>query len=174
MLRLNITQLPLREQKLYKLLVVAIGATFTLGLLWVLLGFSDQAPVADNEWQQTSVAVGGDPFAQFAILNERPRWFAEAGVQAVVLPPVDPLKALEGKPESLRLTGLVTKGDKTYALFLPLIASAGAAGKPAIRQLAEGDTLVGEWVIKNIGHSQVEIQRGDETQILKMYQPKAK
>jgi hypothetical protein len=174
MLRLNITQLPLREQKLYKLILVAIGSTFTLGLLWVLLGFSDQTPAADNEWQQTSVAAGSDPFAQFVILNERPRWFIEAGTLALVLPPVDPLKALEGKPESMRLTGLVTKGDKTYALFISLIASAGASGKPAIRQLAEGDTLVGEWVVKNIGHSQVEIQQGDETQILKMYQPKAK
>lgn len=174
MLSFNITQFPLHEQKIYKLIAVAIGAAFTLGLLWVLLGFSDQTPADDNEWQQTSIAAGGDPFAQFVILNEMPRWFTEAGAQAVAPPPVDPLKALEGKPESLRLTGLVTKGDKTYALFLPLIASAGAAGKPAIRQLAEGDRLVGEWVVKNISHSQVEIQQGDETQILKMYQPEAK
>lgn len=174
MLRLNLAQLPLHQQKLYKLLAVVIGAAFVLGLLWVLLGFSDQTPAADNEWQQTSIAAGDDPLAQFATLSEKPRWFTEAGAQATVQPVEDPLKALEGKPESLRLTGLVTKGDKTYALFLPLIAPAGTTGKPAIRQLAEGDTLVGEWVVKHISHNQVEIQQGDETRALKMYQPKAK
>lgn len=174
MLRLNIAQLPLHEQKLYKLIAVTTGAAFVLGLLWVLLGFSDQTSVTDNEWQQTSIAAGDDPLAQFVVLDEKPRWFTEAGAQTAVQPAEDPLKALEGKPESLRLTGLVTKGDKTYALFLPLIASAGTTGKPAIRQLAEGDALVGDWVVKHISHNQVEIQQGDETRTLKMYQPKTK
>lgn len=174
MLRLNLAQLPLHQQKLYKLVIAATGAAFLLGLFWVLLGFSDQTPAADNEWQATSIAADEDPLAQFVALDEKPRWFTEAGAQVAVQPVEDPLKALEGKPESLRLTGLVTQGDKTYALFLPLIASEGATGKPAIRQLAEGDILVGEWVVKHISHNQVEIQQGDETQTLKMYQPKAK
>lgn len=174
MLRLNIAQLPLHEQKLYKLLAVVIGAAFALGLLWVLLGFSDQSLAADNEWQPTTIATGDDPLAQFVALDEKPRWFTEAGVQAAAKPAEDPVKALEGKPESLRLTGLVTQGDKTYALFLPLITPAGTTGKPAIRQLAEGDALVGDWVVKHISHNQVEIQQGDETRTLKMYQPKTK
>lgn len=174
MLRLNIAQLPLREQKLYKLIAFAIGTAFILGLLWVLLGFSDQTPATDNEWQQTTINAGDDPVAQFGVLSEKPRWFTEAGAQAAVQPVEDPLKALEGKPESLRLTGLVTKGDKTYALFLPLIAPAGTTGKPAIRQLAEGDNLVGDWVVESISGKEVEIRQGDETRTFKMYQPKTK
>lgn len=174
MLRFNIAQLPLHEQKLYKLIAVAVSATFTLGLLWVLLGFSDQTPPADNEWQQTTITAGDDPLTQFGVLSEKPRWFTESGAQAAVQPVEDPLKALEGKPESLRLTGLVTKGEKTYALFLPLIAPAGTTGKPAIRQLAEGDALVGDWVVERISGNQVEIRQGEETRTLKMYQPKAK
>lgn len=174
MLRFNIAQLPLHEQKLYKLIAFATGTAFALGLLWVLLGFSDQTPPADNEWQQTNIAAGEDPLAQFGVLSEKSRWFTEAGAQAAVRPVEDPLKALEGKPESLRLTGLVTKGDKTYALFLPLIAPAGTTGRPPIRQLAEGDALVGEWVVERISGNQVEIRQGDETRTLKMYQPKAK
>lgn len=172
MRRFNIAQLPAHEQKLYKLITLAIGAAFILGLFWVLLGFSDQMPAHDNEWQKTTITARDDSLAQFAVLSEKPRWFTEAGAQIVAEPPEDPLKALEGKPESLRLTGLVTKGDKTYALFLPLIVPAGTVGRPAIRQLAEGDILVSEWVVKRISHNQVEIQQGSETQILKMYQPK--
>lgn len=172
--RFNIAHLPQHEQKLYKLIAVAVGSAFILGLLWVLLGFSDQTPTGDNEWQQTTVAAGDDPIAQFSVLSEQPRWFTQAGAQVATQPTEDPLKALEGKPESLRLTGLVTKGDKTYALFLPLIAPAGTTGKPAIRQLTEGDALVGDWVVKHISHNQVEIQQGDKTRTLKMYQPKAK
>lgn len=174
MLRLNLSQLPLHEQKLYKLVIAATGAAFLFGLLWVLLGFSDQTPAIDNEWQQTAIAAGDDPIAQFGVLSEKPRWFTEAGAQAAVQPVDDPLKTLEGKPQSLRLTGLVTQGDKTYALFLPLIAPAGTTDKPAIRQLAEGDALIGNWIVKHISHNQVEIQQGDETQTLKMYQPKTK
>lgn len=174
MLRLNIAQLPLHEQKLYKLITVILGAAFVVGLLWVLLGFSDPTPSADNGWQQTTIGAGDDPLAQFSVLSEKPRWFTPAGTQAATQPLEDPLKALEGKPESLRLTGLVTKGDKTYALFLPLIAPAGTTGKPAIRQLAEGDALVGDWVVERISSNRVEIRQGDETRTLKMYQPKAK
>lgn len=173
MLRFNIAKLPLHEQKLYKLIAFAVSATFILGLLWVLLGFSDQAPTGDNEWQQTTIGASDDPLTQFSVLSEKSRWFSPAGAQLAIQPVEDPLKALEGKPESLRLTGLVTRGDKTYALFLPLIASTGI-GKPAIRQLTEGDALVGDWVVERISRNQVEIRQGDEVRTLKMYQPKAK
>lgn len=172
MLRFNVAQLPLHEQKLYKLIAFALGTAFILGLFWVLLGFNDQIPADDNEWQKTTITARDDSLDQFTALSEKPRWFTEAGIQVAAEPPEDPLKALEGKPESLRLTGLVTKGDKTYALFLPLIVPTG--GKPVIRQLAEGDNLVGDWIVKHISHNQVEIQQGDEAQILKMYQPKTK
>jgi hypothetical protein len=173
MLHLDFARLPLHEQKLYKLVLAVIAASFVLGLLWVLLGFSDQRASADPEWQASVLPPAEDPLAQFATVSERPRWFSATGVQ-VVQPQEDPLKALEGKPESLRLTGLVNQGDKRYALFLPLIAPAGSIGKPAVRQLAEGDNLVGDWVIKTITHNQVQIQQDGETRTLKMYQPKTK
>lgn len=174
MLGLEFNQLPQHHQKLYKLLVSAIAGAFLVGGIWILLGFSDQRPLPENEWQPTSVPPSDDVMGQFARVAESPRWFAASGSKAQVGQSQDPLKAMEGKPESLRLTGLVAKGDKTYALFLPLTAPADAGAKPAIRQLGEGDTLVGEWVVKRIGHNQVEIQQGDETQIIKMYQPKTK
>lgn len=174
MVRLNFARLPLHEQKLYLLMTSALAAGFVLGLLWVLLGFSDQRSATESEWQASALPKVDDAMAQFIIVSEKPRWFTEAGASIATQPVEDPLKALEGKPESLRLTGLVSKGDKTYALFLPLIAPAGSTTKPAIRQLTEGDTLVGGWVVKHISHNQVEIQQGEETQTLKMYQPKIK
>jgi hypothetical protein len=174
MLRFNIAQLPLHEQKLYRLIAVAASGAFIIGLLWVLLGFSDQAPTDDNEWQLTTIGESGDPLTQFSALSEQSRWFIESSKRTKAKPQEDPLKTLEGKPESLRLTGLITTGDKTYALFLPLMAPAGTTAKPAIRQLAEGDVLVGDWVVERISSNQVEIQQGDETRTLKMYQSKVK
>lgn len=174
MLRLNLAHLPQHEQKLYQVIASALVAAFVMGLLWVLLGFSDQRSATENDWQASVLPQKDDAMAQFITVSEKPRWFTAAGTPVAPAPAEDPLKALEGKPESLRLTGLVSKGDKTYALFLPLIAPAGSTTKPAIRQLAEGDTLVGDWVVKHISHNQVEIQQGDEVQTLKMYQPKAK
>ncbi|WP_062059899.1 hypothetical protein [Cellvibrio sp. OA-2007] len=174
MLRLNFAHLPQHEQKLYQLIASALAVGFVVGLLWVLLGFSDQRSATENEWQASVLPQTDDAAAQFIVVSQKPRWFTEAGAAIAAAPAEDPLKALEGKPESLRLTGLVAKGDKTYALFLPLIAPAGSTTKPAIRQLTEGDTLVGDWVVKHISHNQVEIQQGNETQTLKMYQPKAK
>ena len=174
MLRLNFAHLPQHEQKLYQLIASALVAAFILGLLWVLLGFSDQRSATESEWQASVLPQKDDAMAQFIVVSEKPRWFTATGTPIAAAPAEDPLKALEGKPESLRLTGLVSKGDKTYALFLPLIAPAGSTTKPAIRQLTEGDTLVGDWVVKHISHNQVEIQQGEETRTLKMYQPKAK
>lgn len=174
MLPLNFSQLSLHQQYLYKFLIFLMTGAFFVGLIWVLLGFSDQGLGVENEWAPTYMPPVEDVTGQFSIITQKPRWFSSVGAKTKVQPPVDPLKALEGKPESLRLTGLVRSGNKTYALFLPLIPIAESKTSSALRQLAEGDTLVGEWVIKTISATQVEIQQGDETRSLKMYQPSPK
>ena len=65
------------EQQTYRIIAIACGAVFTLGLLWVLLGFNDQAPPEDNQWQSTRIMVTGDPNEQFSLLSGQPRWYAE-------------------------------------------------------------------------------------------------
>ncbi len=170
MLHLKFAQLPKHERRLYQHLAAALVAGFALGLLWVLLGFSDQRPPVEAEWQESVVPAADDVAALFAVVTQQPRWFTTVASQPQPQPQQDLLKALEGKPESLRLTGLVSKGATKYALFLPLVASAGTAA-PVIRQLAVGDTLVGDWVVVAIGANQVQIRQGDEVQVITMYQP---
>ncbi len=163
-------QLPAHEQIVYKLTIKLTAVAFALGVIWVLLGLSDQSPTADNPWQASVLPQGEDAIGLYVAVAEKPRWFSEAGIQQTK-PIEDPAKALEGKPESMRLTGLVTKGNTRYALFVPVILSAGA-GKPAVSQLAVGDKLVGDWEITAISANQVDIRQGEETRTLKMYQPK--
>lgn len=160
------------EQIVFKLSAKLIAASFAVGLVWVFSGFSDQSPGADNKWTESSVPAAADTLGLYISVTERPRWFTENPVQITKPVAEDPAKALEGKPESLRLTGLVTKGDTRYALFVPLIPSASATGNPAVLQLKEGDKLVGEWEITSISANQVQVRQGEETRVLKMYQPK--
>lgn len=163
-------QLPAHEQIVYKLTIKLTVVAFALGVVWVLLGLSDQLPAADNPWQASVLPEAEDAMGLYVSVAETPRWFSEAGIQQTK-PIEDPAKALEGKPESMRLTGLVTKGNTRYALFVPVIPSAGA-GKPAVSQLAVGDKLVGDWEITAISANQVDIRQGEEARTLKMYQPK--
>lgn len=164
-------QLPMHEQIVYKLTCKWVAAAFVLGFIWVLLGLGDQSPTADNPWQASTLPAAEDAMGLYVAVAEKPRWFSEAGTQQVK-PVEDPAKALEGKPESLRLTGLVTKGNIRYALFVPVIPAAVTTGKPAVLQFKEGDKLVGEWEITRIAANQVEVRQGEETRELKMYQPK--
>ncbi len=165
------SRLPAHEQIVYTLSVKLAVLTFVLGIIWVLLGFSDQPEPRENPWQASVLPKADDAMGLFIAVTEKPRWFSETGIQQQA-PVEDPAKALEGKPESLRLTGLVTRGNKRYALFVSVISSASIAGKPPVSQLAVGDTLVGDWKVTAISSSQVEIRQGDETRTLKMYQPK--
>ncbi len=164
-------QLPMHEQIVYKLTFKWIGAAFVLGLIWVLLGFGDQSTAADNPWQASVLPKAEDAMGLYVTVAEKPRWFSEAGNRQAK-PVEDPAKALEGKPESLRLSGVVTKENIRYALFIPVIPSAVTTGKPAVLQFKEGDKLVGEWEITNIAVNQVKVRQGEETRELKMYQSK--
>jgi hypothetical protein len=159
----------LHEQKLYQLIIGIVAAAFGFGLLWVLLGFSDQAPASDNDWQETIISAPDDFLAQYNALTEKPRWFIEKTAKSRKAN--EQTKVLDSSsPESLRLTGLVTQSNKRYALFLPVV-TAGAGERPRVKQLSEGQALVGEWIIKSIGNGEVIIEKGDITQTLKMYQP---
>ncbi len=166
------SQLPVHEQIVYKSTIKMLAAAFVLGMVWVLLGLSDQSPAADNPWQASVLPKAEDTMGLYVSVTEKPRWFSEAGSTQQANIVEDPAKALEGKPESMRLTGLVTKGDTRYALFVPVIPSAAGAGKPAVSQLTVGDKLVGDWVITAISANQVDIRQGEEARTLKMYQPK--
>jgi hypothetical protein len=112
-----------------------------------------------------------DVAGSYALVSEKVRWFSEVAIQQQK-PVEDPAKALEGKPESLRLTGLVTIGDIRYALFIPALPSLLVPGKPPVQQLKAGDKLVGDWDIVQVDANQVEIRQGEETRTLRMYQPK--
>lgn len=165
-------QLPAHEQIAYKLIAkLGVGA-FLLGVLGAVLGIGTQPPAADLSWQASVPPEKEDATGLYVTVAEKPRWFSEAGVQQTK-PVEDPAKALEGKPESLRLTGVVTKGDTRYALFVPVITSATTTGKPAVLQFKEGDKLVGDWQVTAVEANQVQVRMGDETRTLKMYQPKA-
>lgn len=165
-------QLPVHEQIVYTLTAKLAALAFVLGMIWVLSGFGDQSPATDNPWQASVLPKAEDATGLYVTVAEKPRWFSEAGTQQPVKPAEDPAKALEGKPESLRLTGLVTRGNTRYALFVPAIPSAATSGKPAVLQFKEGDKLVGDWEITSIAANQVQVRQGEETRLLKMYQPK--
>lgn len=166
------SQLPRHEQIAYgvsgKLSLVA----FFAGLAWVFLGFNDQPPTGDANWHASELPPAEDTLGLYTLASERPRWFSEAGNLQPTQPLEDPAKSLEGKPESLRLTGLVTKGDIRYALFVPALPSATSPNKPSsVIQLKEGDKLVGDWEIIAVASSHVKIRQGEETRVIKMYQP---
>lgn len=165
-------QLPAHEQIVLAVSAKLSVAAFALGIMWVLLGLSDQSPAADNPWQASVLPKAEDAMGLYVSVAEKPRWFSEVASTQQTKPVEDPAKALEGKPESMRLTGLVTKGSTRYALFVPAIPSAASTGKPAVSQLTVGDKLVGDWVITAISANQVDIRQDEETRTLKMYQPK--
>ncbi|WP_331351942.1 hypothetical protein [Cellvibrio sp. UBA7671] len=171
MLRLNFSTLPLHQQKLYLTIVLLAGVSFLLGLLWVLLGFSDDAPVSDDAWSTTAIVAPPDTAALYGLIATQPRWYQGLGKKAGGNNTDNQL--VQGTPESFRLAGLATKGGKPYALFLPLIKSGGSKDKPYLIQLSEGEALVGDWILKTIGVNQVELQQGKENRILKMYEPTA-
>ncbi len=163
------SQLPTHEQIVYSLMAKLAAIAFVLGVVWVLLGFNDQSSARENPWQASVLPKVEDVAGLYAVVSENSRWFSEVPKQA---PVEDPAKALEGKPESMRLTGLVTKGDIRYALFVPVLPSLSASGKPAVQQLKVGDKLVGDWEITGIAANQVDIRQGEEARTLRMYQPK--
>lgn len=163
------SQLPAHEKIVYSLTAKLAVIAFLLGMVWILLGFNDQSPAGENPWQASVLPQADDVAGLYATVTANSRWFSEV---PKAQPVEDPAKALEGKPESMRLTGLVTKGDIRYALFVPVLPSLLVSGKPAVQQLKTGDNLVGDWRITTISTNQVEIRQGEETRTLKMYQPK--
>lgn len=162
------SQLPAHERIVYSLAAKLAVIAFLFGLVWILLGFNDQSPARENPWQASVFPPAEDVSGLYTTVTTNSRWFSEVPKEQ---PVEDPAKALEGKPESMRLTGLVTKGDVRYALFVPVIPSLSAPGKPAVQQLKAGDKLVGDWEITRIAANQVEIRQGEETRTLRMYQP---
>ena len=171
MLRSSGSTSSVHERKLYALIVLLCAVGFVLGLLWVILGFSDPIPARESAWQSTSLAKPEDPQALFHIVSTRPRWYLETGSQPPPVVEEAATPAMEGTPESFRLTGLVREGDQRYALFLPLVVPAGEKRATALLELSEGQTLMGDWVMSHIGTMGLEIRQGKIAQVIRLYKP---
>jgi hypothetical protein len=155
--------LPLQQQKLLTLLLSLICASFFVGLCWVLLGLNDENTDRSDVWMPSVIAPQPDNDQLYTVLSRQPRWFNDGKIMQVAASTSD--ISLEG----YRLTGLVTKGDKRYALFLGSATKGRSKESQPILQRAQGELLAGEWVIKEIADSHVDVQRGDTVQTLKMY-----
>lgn len=152
-----------QDQKLYGIILQACALALVLGLLFGVVSFNGNKADSKDNWQATSLAVAPDSAGEFAAVTNNSRWFREKGAINPAQAEAEAKKAIEGQPESLKLIGIVERSKKVYALFLP-IAGGGAQN---VSQIAVGETLVGDWKIKEISASRVLVESskdGAETQ----------
>ncbi len=152
-----------QERQLYGLIGISTAAALVLGLLGGLISFSWGNNERPDNWQESALSAPIDTLADFTAISSQSRWFSEAGPATAEQSAEAARKAIEGQPESLKLIGIVERSKKTYALFLPVAGS----GVQSVSQFAVGDTLIGDWKVKEISTSRVLVEsskEGTETQ----------
>jgi hypothetical protein len=152
-----------QDQKLYGLILQACAAALVLGLLFGLISFNSNKADGTDNWQATSLTPAPDATTEFSTVTANSRWFREKGAMNPAQAEAEAKKAIEGQPESLKLIGVVERSGRVYALFLP-VAGGGAQN---VSQFAAGDTLVGDWKVKEVSTSRVIVEsskEGAETQ----------
>lgn len=158
-----LSNLPHQDQKLYGFVVRACTAALVLGLFVGMVSLnSNKADGADN-WRATEIPARPDAASDFAVVTGNSRWFREKAAINPAQAAEEARKAIEGQPESLKLIGIIERAGIRYALFIPVDPTAGRAATP----YTVGDTLVGDWKVKEItsGGLTVTAQReGEEPQ----------
>ncbi len=173
-----IANLSSQERQLYGLIGVGVAAALVVGLLGGLISFSGKGNDRADNWQASALAAPVDTLSDFTLVSEQPRWFSEAGPATAAQTAEAARKAVEGQPESLKLIGIVERNNRPYALFIPIDPASAANGAPkGVLQFAAGDTLVGDWVVKDITGNTVIVVTNKEgaeqqTRELMLYQTK--
>lgn len=162
-----------QDQKLYGIILRACGVALALGLLIGLISFNGNKIDATDNWQTTVLTPAPDSAAEFLAVSSGSRWFREKGAVNPEQAAEEAKKAIEGQPESLKLIGIVERNNRPYALFIPVVGG----GSQSVTQVAVGDTLVGDWKLKDISIGRVlveTIKEGTEAQTkeLLLYQTK--
>ncbi len=146
-----IANLSSQERQLYGLIGVGVAAALVLGLLGGLISFSGKSNDRADNWQASALAAPVDTLSDFTLVSEQSRWFSEAGPATAAQTAEAARKAIEGQPESLKLIGIVERNNRPYALFIPIEPTPTGSGAPkGVLQFAAGDTLVGDWLVKEI------------------------
>lgn len=167
-----------QERQLYGLMGITISVAFTLGLLGGLISFSGSGRERVDNWQASVSAAPVDTLSDFTEISTQSRWFSEAGPATAAQSAEAARKAIEGQPESLKLIGIVERNNRPYALFIPVNPAPVDTGAPkGVLQFAAGETLVGDWVVKEITASTVVVVSNKEgadqqTRELSLYQTK--
>ncbi|RYZ95344.1 MAG: hypothetical protein EOO68_18725 [Moraxellaceae bacterium] len=151
-----IANLSSQERQLYGLIGITLSAAFVFGLLGGLISFSWGNAERPDNWQASIVAAPVDTLGDFTAISTQSRWFSEAGPATAEQTAEAARKAIEGQPESLKLIGIVERNSRPYALFIPVNPAPVASGGPkGVLQFAAGETLVGDWIVKEITASTV-------------------
>lgn len=175
---MQLANLSSQERQLYGLIGLGAAAALVLGLLGGLISFSWGNSDRPDNWQASVSAPPVDTLADFTEVSSQSRWFSEAGPATAEQSAEAARKAIEGQPESLKLIGIVERGYRRYALFIPVNPVPGSTGGPrGVLQFAAGETLVGDWVVKEITASTVLVVSNKEgteqqTRELSLYQTK--
>jgi hypothetical protein len=145
-----------QERQLYGLIGLACAAALVLGLLGGLISFSWGNKERADNWRASVTPSPADTLKDFTDISSRPRWFTEAGPATAAQNAEAARKAIEGQPESMKLIGVVGRNGHTYALFMPVSPSSINTESPrGVQQFEVGQTLVGDWTVKEINPNKV-------------------
>ncbi len=167
-----------QERQLYSLVGLSAAVALVLGLLGGLISFNWGNNERADNWKVSVSAPPEDTLADFTEISSQPRWFSEAGPATAAQSAEAARKAIEGQPESRKLIGIVERNNKYHALFIPVDPNPASTGAPkGVAQFAVGETLVGDWQIKEITQSRVVVGTNKEgaeqqTRELLLYQTK--
>ncbi len=155
-----LANLSTQERKLYSLIAAGLAFAFVLGLLGGLISFGGKGNERADNWQVSSVAEPEDTLGQYTLVSASPRWYQDPAI-AQTRVKEEEQRSLEGQPASFKLLGIVERGGKKVALFMPL-AGLTAPSARKLSALAEGDTLIGDWKVKELTASKVTLMAEKE------------
>lgn len=159
-------RLSIKERKLYSLIAAVLVFAFVLGALVGVMSFGGKGNERADNWQASSLAVVEDTLAQYTLVSAPSRWYQDPATAQVQVKAEDQ-KSLEGQPASFKLLGIVERDGKKVALFMPVTGMTTPSTRK-VSSLVEGDTLVGDWKVKELSASNVILEaerEGAEPQI---------
>lgn len=158
-------KLSAHQRQLYSLMRLMVLCGLLVGIVWVALGFNSEAEDQEADWLTTSVPALADTAHLQQLIAQNPRWFRDVSAKNTDASGM----VAAGSPEGFRVVGVVTKGSERYAVFMLQANIANAKASPVLVQRKEGERLVGDWIITRIASSDIEVQQGEVSKTLKVY-----
>lgn len=142
-----------QERKLYSLIGMGLVVALVVGALGGLIGFIGKSSERTDNWQASSLANPIDTLPLFTLVSTPTRWYQDP-VLALAQAKAEEQKSLEGQPDSFKLLGIVERGGKKVALFMP-IAGLKTPSARKLSTLSQGDVLIGDWKVNELTASKV-------------------